>query len=163
VSNRLSLRSIAVTIALGTMSFMALPAFAATCESLATMKLADTTITSAQQVAAGAFIPPGATEPPPSVRGLPAFCRVMLAIKPARDSDIKVEVWLPLTGWNGKYRGQGNGGFAGQIYYPGMAVAIAKGYASAPIQAMPALPLTQGGRSAIPIRSSTSAGGRSTR
>jgi feruloyl esterase len=113
------------------MSFMALPAFAATCESLATMKLADTTITSAQQVAAGAFIPPGATEPPPSVRGLPAFCRVMLAIKPARDSDIKVEVWLPLTGWNGKYRGQGNGGFAGQIYYPGMAVAIAKGYASA--------------------------------
>ena len=33
------------------------PAFAASCESLATLKLPDTTITSAQQVAAGAFVP----------------------------------------------------------------------------------------------------------
>ena len=109
----------------------AAPAFAANCESLATLKLPDTTITSAQQVTAGAFVPPGATAPPAPVKGLPAFCRVMATIKPAKDSDIKVEVWLPLTGWNGKYRGQGNGGFAGQITYPRMAVAIAEGYATA--------------------------------
>ena len=110
---------------------LAAPSFAATCESLATLKLPDTTITSAQPVAAGAFIPPGATTPPPSVKNLPAFCRVMATLKPAPDSDIKVEIWLPLTGWNGKYRGQGNGGFAGTITYPGLAVAIAEGYATA--------------------------------
>jgi TonB family protein len=107
------------------------PAFAATCESLATLKLADATITLAQPVAAGAFIPPGSTAPPASAKNLPAFCRVMLTLKPAQDSDIKVEIWLPLTGWNGKYRGQGNGGFAGSITYPGMAFAIAEGYATA--------------------------------
>ena len=110
---------------------LAAPSFAATCESLTTLKLPDTTITSAQPVAAGAFIPPGSTAPPASAKNLPAFCRVMATLKPAPDSDIKIEIWLPLTGWNGKYRGQGNGGFAGTITYPGMAVAIAEGYATA--------------------------------
>ncbi len=106
-------------------------AIAATCESLAALNLPDTTITSAQPVAAGAFIPPGASAPPASVKNVPAFCRVAATIKPAKDSDIKMEVWLPLTGWNGKYRGEGNGGFAGGIYYPGLAVAVSAGYASA--------------------------------
>src|SRR5262245_1514359 len=93
----------------------------ASCDSLAALKLPDTTITSAQQVAAGQFVPPGASAPPASVKNLPAFCRVQATIKPAKDSDIKIEVWMPLTGWNGKYRGQGNGGFAGFIFYPGLA------------------------------------------
>jgi len=118
------------------------PAFAATCESLATLHLPDATITLAQTVAAGAFIPPGASAPPASVKNLPAFCRVAATIKPANDSDIKMEVWLPLTGWNGKYRGQGNGGFAGAIYYPGLAVAVSAGYASAS---------TDTGRSGLPV------------
>jgi hypothetical protein len=110
----------------------AVPAFAASrCESMAALKLPDTTITSAQEVAAGAFVPPGASAPPASAKDLPAFCRVMATLKPAKDSDIKVEVWLPLTGWNGKYRGQGNGGFAGSIVYFGMGVAIAEGFATA--------------------------------
>jgi feruloyl esterase len=120
---------IQTTLAFAMMS--AIPVFAATCESLATLKLADTTITSAQQVAAGAFVPPGASAPPASVKNLPAFCRVQATLKPAKDSDIKVEVWLPLTGWNGKYRGHGNGGFAGQVLYPSMAVALTEGYATA--------------------------------
>jgi feruloyl esterase len=111
--------------------FAATPAVAASCESLTGLKLADTTITSAQTVAAGAFIPPGATAPPPSAKNLPAFCRVIAEIKPAKDSDIVVETWMPLTGWNGKYRGQGTGGFSGQIYYPGLALAVSRGYASA--------------------------------
>jgi feruloyl esterase len=65
------------------------------------------------------------------VKNLPVFCRIAATIKPAKDSDIKMEVWLPLTGWNGKYRGEGNGGFAGGIYYPGLATAVSAGYASA--------------------------------
>jgi feruloyl esterase len=108
-----------------------MPAMAATCESLAGLKLPDTTITLAQPVAAGAFIPPGASGPPASVKNLPAFCRVAATLKPANGSEIKMEVWLPLSGWNGKYRGLGNGGFAGAIYYPGLAVAVSAGYASA--------------------------------
>jgi feruloyl esterase len=108
------------------------PAFAATCESLSTLKLPDTTITLAQPVAAGAFVPPsGSGVPAASAKNLPAFCRVTAIIKPAKDSDIKMEVWLPLTGWNGKYRGQGNGGFAGSIDYPGLITALSAGYASA--------------------------------
>ena len=44
---------------------------------------------------------------------LPAFCRVVAEAKPTADSDIKIEVWLPVSGWNGKLQGIGNGGFAG--------------------------------------------------
>lgn len=107
-------------------------AFATTCESLLTLKLPDTTITSAQTVAAGEFaLPGGSVAPPASVKNLPAFCRVMATLTPAKDSDIKVEVWLPLTGWNGKFRAEGNGGFAGQIIYPSMGAALAQGYATA--------------------------------
>src|SRR5258708_1345982 len=118
-------------VLLAALAFSSTPAVAASCESLTGLKLADTTITSAQTVAAGAFVPPGATAPPPAAKNLPAFCRVMVEIKPAKDSDIKMEVWLPLTGWNGKYRAQGNGGFAGRVHYSGLAVAITRGYATA--------------------------------
>src|SRR5213083_3303817 len=82
-----------------------LPAIAAPCESLASLKLPDTTITSAQAVAAGAFAPAGG-----GGRGggaqfsdLPAFCRVAATVKPTPDSDIKIEVCLPASNWNGKF------------------------------------------------------------
>jgi hypothetical protein len=61
---------------------------------------------------------------------LPAFCRVKVTDTPTGDSDIKTEVWLPVAGWNGRYRAQGNGGFAGNIDYGGMAAAVAEGYAT---------------------------------
>jgi feruloyl esterase len=108
----------------------AFPAFAASCESLRTLKLADTTITSAQSVAAGAFEQSGGSSPA-IFKQLPAFCRVTAEVKPAKDSDIKIEVWMPATGWNGKYQGVGNGGFAGSITYVGLAGAVKAGYASA--------------------------------
>ncbi len=111
--------------------FAAVPTFGATCESLATLKLADTTITSAEPVAEGAFVPAGGKAGMPMFKDVPAFCRVTAGVKPSSDSDIKIEVWLPATGWNGKYQGQGNGGFAGAIDYPGLAGAVSQGYASA--------------------------------
>ena len=52
-------------------------------------------------------------------------------LKPTSDSDIKVEVWLPANGWNGKFQAVGNGGWAGVISYSAMADAIRAGYASA--------------------------------
>jgi hypothetical protein len=106
------------------------------CEQLAQLALPNTTITSAQTIAAGTFSPPKAMAPwlagsPSLYKQLPAFCRVTAEDKPTPDSDIKLEVWMPATGWNGKFRGQGNGGFAGEMDYRSLAVAILQGYASA--------------------------------
>jgi tannase/feruloyl esterase len=107
-----------------------------TCEQLAQLALPNTTITSAQVVAAGAFAPPASATPwlvgdPNFYKKLPAFCRVTAEAKPSADSDIKIEVWLPASEWNGKFRGQGNGGFAGEIDYRALALAVSQGYASA--------------------------------
>ncbi len=65
------------------------------------------------------------------LKSLPAFCRVRVEAHPTSDSDIKIEVWMPQSGWNGKFQAQGNGGFAGQIDYRGMALAVSHGYATA--------------------------------
>jgi hypothetical protein len=102
---------------------------AQTCEKLTELKLANTTITAAQPVAAGAFTPPAGTAAP--YKELPAFCRVTGVIKPTSDSEIKFEVWMPGSGWNGKFQGVGNGGFAGSITYTWLAGAVARGYATA--------------------------------
>jgi feruloyl esterase len=107
-----------------------------TCGQLAQLALPRTKINSAQTVAAGAFSPPADVSDylkaePALYKHLPAFCRVVAEDKPTADSDIKIEVWMPASGWNGKFRGQGNGGFAGEIDYGGLGLAIAGGYASA--------------------------------
>ena len=106
------------------------------CEQLAQLALPNTKITSAQTVAAGAFAPPANMAPwlagdPSFYKRLPAFCRVIAEDKPTADSYIKIEVWMPSSGWNGKFRGQGNGGFAGEIDYRALAFAVLQGYASA--------------------------------
>jgi feruloyl esterase len=56
---------------------------------------------------------------------------VQITSKPSADSDVRIEVWLPLSGWNGKFQGVGNGGWAGTISYPALTAAVALGYASA--------------------------------
>ena len=122
---------------------LAAPAWAATpCANLKSLSLANVTITMAEAVPAGPFVQPGrAGGPPPAAapaggRGgapalmLPAYCRVAATLTPSSDSDIKVEVWLPATGWNGKYQAVGNGGWAGTISYTAMATALARGYAT---------------------------------
>jgi hypothetical protein len=100
-----------------------LPAAAASCEDLAHVVLPNTTITLAQSVAAGAFTPPVPSWAGASMRPKPipaAFCRVAGEIRPTKDSNIKFEVWLPLSGWTGRYESVGNGGFAGSIRYDSM-------------------------------------------
>jgi serine/threonine protein kinase len=97
------------------------------CESLAELKLPDTTITTSQAVAEGNFTPASADP----VQNLPPFCRVEGAIKPTKDSDIHFEVWLPSADWNGEFRAVGNGGFGGVINFGDMAAAARHGYATA--------------------------------
>jgi feruloyl esterase len=87
----------------------AAPATAASCESLTGLKLPKVTITSA-------------------IGG--AVCRVTATLTPTDDSDIKVEVWMPASGWNGKYQAVGNGGWSGSINTRGMTAAVERGYAT---------------------------------
>jgi hypothetical protein len=108
------------------------------CEGLARLELPGAKILSAQTVAAGAFTPPSNMTPwmvgdPSFYKMLGAFCRVVVEATPSADSSIKVEVWMPANGqkeggWNGKLQGQGNGGFAGEINYHGMGIAVHQGY-----------------------------------
>src|SRR5436190_6140671 len=113
--------------------FAALPLHAGTpCEQLATLALPNAKIDAATMVAAGAFTPPGATTTAANVYAtLPAFCRITATLTPTSDSDIKVELWLPASGWNGKFQAVGNGGWAGTIPYTAIAAALRAGYAAA--------------------------------
>ena len=52
-------------------------------------------------------------------------------MRPSPDSDIKIEVWLPASGWNGKFLAVGNGGWSGAIVYPALATSLLRGYATA--------------------------------
>lgn len=107
------------------------------CASLASLRLPDTTITLAQTIAAGAFRLPTPARGAPAAAGenpfsgLPAFCRVAATLRPSSDSDIRIEVWLPVSGWNGKFQGIGNGGYAGELSFGGLADAVSRGYATA--------------------------------
>ena len=60
-------------------------------------------------------------------KDLPAICRVKIEDKPSSESITLIEVWLPLSGWNGRLHGTGNGGFAGNIYFDQMAANVARG------------------------------------
>jgi feruloyl esterase len=102
------------------------------CEALRQVPLTNGTLISAESVQAGAFTPPGATNASAAdaFRNLPAFCRVTARLTPTPDSDIRVEVWLPLSGWNRKVQAVGNGGLGGTISYAALAAAIRTGYAT---------------------------------
>jgi feruloyl esterase len=99
------------------------PTGGASCATLASIALPDTTITAADEVNGPSFTPPGARP----IERLPAFCRVAATSKPA----VRFEVWMPVASWNGKFQGVGNGANAGSISYDAMATAIRRGYAVA--------------------------------
>lgn len=108
------------------------PVAGATCESLATLSLPDTSITLAKPEPAGKFTPPRPGNlPGRPLDNLPAFCRVAVEVKPTKDSDIKFELWMPASEWNGKFMGLGNGGWAGEISHSGIGDALRRGYAAA--------------------------------
>jgi pimeloyl-ACP methyl ester carboxylesterase len=89
------------------------------CGGLTAMKLSHAAVTSAEQASTE-----GATKI--------AYCRVRATSKPTGDSDIRIEVWIPVgRGWNGKFEQVGNGGFAGAMPYSRMLRALASGYAVA--------------------------------
>ena len=58
-------------------------------------------------------------------------CHVAATLTPSSDSEIRIEVLMPITNWNGKFQAVGNGGWSGSINENGMTAAVRKGYASA--------------------------------
>jgi feruloyl esterase len=99
------------------------------CESLTTLKLPHATIVSAKTIAAGpttmtTFLGPAKLD-------VPARCEVRGISRPSSDSEIGFELWLPLTGWNGKYQQKGNGGFAGTVNRAALVDPLRRGYAVA--------------------------------
>jgi pimeloyl-ACP methyl ester carboxylesterase len=125
------IRSVALasaTLAFSLHSFAA-HAAPASCDSLAKLALPEATVTAAQDVTSGEFAPAEGGRGPGGGRltGLPPFCRVALTVAP----QIHIEVWLPRDTWNGSYRGEGGGGYAGSISYGGLAEGIRRGYVTA--------------------------------
>jgi feruloyl esterase len=107
-------------------AFMLTPA---SCDGLRALTLRDTVITSAVFVSAASYLPPGTASRERLL--LPALCKVAATIKPADDSRIRIEVWMPVSRWNGKFQGVGNGGWEGSIAHRDLAAAVSRGYAAA--------------------------------
>jgi feruloyl esterase len=100
------------------------------CSRLLGLKLPNTTIVSAVSVPQGAIpVPAVFGNTPPIV--VPARCEVQAIMRPTKDSEIRMQVWLPASGWNGKYLQVGNGGWAGTIDLTAMADPLRRGYAVA--------------------------------
>lgn len=111
------------------------------CAALKSLQLPDTTITLAEDVPAGSFLPPVASSvapppregapPPPAgpapIEHLPAFCRVAAKVPPA----IEFEVWMPRQDWNGRLHAVGLGGYLGAINYNDLGATLRNGFAGA--------------------------------
>ena len=101
------------------------------CAMLASTSLPETTILSAQLVPAGAFTPPaqGAQAPRP-IENLPAFCRVVVTMRPVPD-EVTMEVWLPAQGWGGDFQPAGSSFWGGSLPYARMGELLRLGQATA--------------------------------
>jgi feruloyl esterase len=124
--------TLAITASIACLSHAA----ASTCTSLTTSDISlgnKAIVTSfvAQDITSGSFTEPGTST---TLTGLPPFCRVALVVSsngnPAQ-SQSAVEIWLPESGWNGRFQGTGNGGFAGAISYGVLELGLFEGFATA--------------------------------
>ncbi len=90
---------------------------AVSCDSLMSLKLANTTVNSATEV--------------PSSATLPGYCGVELTVNNPPSSDqVRVGVFLP-DNWNGRFEGIGGGGFVGGNPDSPTPAALQQGYATA--------------------------------
>src|SRR5262245_51030278 len=121
-------------LAIAGFALSATVARAATCESLASLTIPSATITAAASMRVSANVPIGASQ-----SSFP-FCRIAATLKPTADSDIKMELWLPVprtegapgnAGWNGKFLMVGNGGWNGNIDRNALEAGMRRGYAVA--------------------------------
>ena len=103
------------------------------CSQLVESRQPNVTVNAATAVEPGAFAPAGGSNAAAkqAFASLTAFCRVQATLTPTPDSDIKIEIWLPADGWNGRFQAVGGRALGGIIVYPDMARALAAGYVTA--------------------------------
>ncbi len=79
--------------------------------------------------------PGGTVESPiglPPVNDVPPYCEVTVMLThPGAHDNVKVLVWLPVTGWTGRFLGAGGGGYAMNLGDSTLAVGVKRGFASA--------------------------------
>jgi feruloyl esterase len=104
---------------------LAKPAFAASCEDIAHLRLPNVVIEHATEITSGVFAEPGPEKH--TEVGLPTFCQVVGVAIPVRGSRIGFEVWLPLSGWNSRLSMTGNGTYGANLSYTQMAMMLRRG------------------------------------
>jgi feruloyl esterase len=123
-----------MTYASALMLAATIAAFAQTpCERLKSLTLPNATITTAQAIPKGPYLPAGlpADAAQYAKVQLPEYCRVSVVLTPSSDSHIEVELWMPAqASWNGKYQAVGGGGWVGSFNFNGMLNALQQGYAT---------------------------------
>src|SRR4051812_19219131 len=67
---------------------------------------------------------------PPLISPPPLF-RVVATFTPSAFSNIHMEAWMPIAGWNGHFRGTSPNGLGGVINYNAMGVGLTDGFAVA--------------------------------
>ncbi len=85
-------------------------------------------ITHMEDVMDGKFVDPSSQK---VLTGLPPFRRIALIARPVPDSDIRIEVWMPIKNWNGRFLGTGNNGGAGRMNYDALRSGLDMGFAVA--------------------------------
>lgn len=92
------------------------------------LNLPGISIVAVEHVTSGTFLPP---EHKDTIKLLPEFVRVAMVSRPTSQSFIRIEVWLPCKGWNGRFVGTGNGGGAGHIDYGRLSLGVRNDFAVA--------------------------------
>jgi feruloyl esterase len=95
------------------------------CTDIGQLQLSGGRIITAEFVPAGDFIAPDGKH-----HNVRSFCRVHGVSKPTSDSEIHFELWLPASGWNGRYYQHGEGGGSGFINYDALAGVLSEGAAA---------------------------------
>jgi feruloyl esterase len=100
-------------------------AHAVDCTSLISVTSDSSTMTAADSIT-----------PPATIGGVAVtvpICRVQGTARPTSDSEIKFEVWLPMTpsSWTGRMKVNGTGGYAGATPYARLAQDVGDGFVSA--------------------------------
>jgi tannase/feruloyl esterase len=98
------------------------------CDRLKSLAMPNAKVTAAAVVPAGPFRCDWCTAD--QTVDVPASCRVTASMKSTTDSDIEMELWIPLADWNGKLLGVGNANFCGGEDTPRMALGLRQHYAA---------------------------------
>lgn len=112
---------------LGTLIILSINAFSEeNCTNLSQLELKNAKITLAEQVPKGEFTAPNGRKYP-----VEEFCRIRGVSVSSDESRIVFEVWLPVSGWTGRYHQFDPGSMGGSLSYEGLSWRLNKGDAVA--------------------------------